>query len=98
MKQKKIFTVIFIFFFVVLVSFLDFFYPLDKSNEKFVPDISSSYLDYFVIVPFFLIFTFFLGGLKLNLKVKMILLFLSLIIFTVLYIYFLPNRDLRLMG
>jgi hypothetical protein len=98
MKPKIIFSLVFIFFLVVLVSFLDFFYPLDKTNENFAPDISSSYLEYFVIVPFFLIFISFLSDLKFNLKVKIILLLLSLIIFTIIYIYYLPNRDLRLYG
>jgi hypothetical protein len=98
MKLIYFFTITFLLFFGLLLFSLETFFSIDKTTEKFVPDIGNHYIDFFFIFPVFLIFSIIISGLKLHHKNKVIFFIINILIFLILFLFFLPNRDLRLWG
>lgn len=96
MKLRYKFALIFLLFFVVVLWLLESFFPLNNNHEEYVPDIINTYIDFFLVLPIFFIINLIISELNIEIKIKTYLFILNLILFLSIFLYFLPNRDLRL--
>jgi hypothetical protein len=96
MKKPNLFLIAFLLFFGLLNCVLTWFYPLDTRDAEYVPEISHAFFDYFVVFPISLILSALLWNTGLSKRIKTILFLGFLVVFVFTYLYFLPNRDLRL--
>lgn len=96
MKQNNIFNIISIIFIGIFIILIEMCLPTNKSHENFVPDITNTYLEFFIIVPLFLIVSFTINTINLKIKLKIFVFILLYLFFIFFYMLYLPNRNLRL--